>query len=246
MMDWDEDIAALDLSDVEKDGLQVYRNYTLAFEGQAEKVFAKEADAEPFDILALERVLELVAIEDARFLPVIACAYSDDLLTSMFRAELPDSVPSGKSTLFGPHGPLSTLFNRLQLAAAFDMLSPDLISDLDRVRKARNDISHSWDISAFRNFFTEPQSSKLYPVDQVIAENIEELRSSMEDADPQKLFRVRLIWIMALLTYETAYYARAKRHRLSPHKALFGPNQPKSLSKVSGIALNATKKVISG
>jgi len=31
-MDWDPDIAALKLSDVEKDGLQVHRNYSRAFE----------------------------------------------------------------------------------------------------------------------------------------------------------------------------------------------------------------------
>jgi len=36
-MDWDPDIAALKLSDVEKNGLQVHRNYSRAFEKHRNK-----------------------------------------------------------------------------------------------------------------------------------------------------------------------------------------------------------------
>ena len=241
---WDEDISVLNLSDAEKNGLQVYRNYKRAFDVHAEKVFAEEIDAEPFDTESLERVLALITKEDVRFLPVVACAYCDDLLKAMFKAELPEDVPGGASALFGPYGPLSTLFNRLQLAAVFNMLSPDLINDLDRIRKARNDISHSWDISAFQEFFTKGVVSNLYPVDSLLAKETEKLPLFSTEIDPLKAFRVRLIWLTARFTYEVTYYPRAKRCRLLPVSALFGPNHPNRLSKVSDLALKASKKVI--
>ena len=240
---WDEDIATLNLSDSEKDGLQVFRNYQRAFQVHAERAFAKEIDAEPFDTAPLERVLALIANEDVRFLPVITCAYVDDLLKAMFKAELPDDVPSGASALFGPYGPLSTLFNRLQLAFVFDMLSPELVQDLDQIRKVRNDLSHSWDITTFQDFFTKGTITDLYPVDTLLAKQ-EKLQSFPTALEPLKAFRVRLLWLTTRLTYEAAYYPRAKRQRLHPQSALFGPNQPKRLSTVSGLALEASKKVI--
>ena len=136
---WDKDIANLDMSEEEKNGLQVFRNYKRSFNDHAEKSFTEEIDGESFDVEHLERVLALIADEDARFLPVIACAYADNLLEAMFKAEMPDDVPGGKSALFGPYGPLSSLFNRLQLAFVFNMLSPDVVRDLIRTRRRGND-----------------------------------------------------------------------------------------------------------
>ena len=241
---WDEEIAALDLSDLEKNGLQVFRNYKRAFEAHAEKAFAKEIDAELFDTTPLERVLALIISEDARFLPVIACAYTDDLLKAMFKAELPDDIPGEASALFAPYGPLSSLFNRLQLAFVFNMLSPELVRDLDRIRQVRNELSHSWDISAFQDFFTKGAVTELFPVDMLLAERAKKLPEFSKAIEPLKAFRVRLVWLTARLTYEAACYPRAKRQRLHPQSALFGPNGPKRLSRLSGLALEASKKVI--
>jgi len=47
--DWDPDIARKRLSDGEKDGLQLYRNYSRAFEKHAIERFAAETDADKFD-----------------------------------------------------------------------------------------------------------------------------------------------------------------------------------------------------
>ena len=96
---WDKDIANLDMSEEEKNGLQVFRDYKPSFDDHAEKSFTEEIDGESFDVEHLERGLGLMTDEDARFLPVIACAYADDLLEAMFKAEMPDDVPGGKSAL---------------------------------------------------------------------------------------------------------------------------------------------------
>ena len=229
---------------MEKDGLQVFRNYQRAFDAHAEKEFAREVDSEPFDTDSLVRIVALLAEEDARFLPVIACAYFDDQLKAMFKAETPKNVPGGASALFGPYGPLSDLFNRLQLAAVFNMLSPDLVRDVDRLRKARNDISHFWDISAFQNFFGKGEMAKLNPIEKMLAEETEKLPLFSKKIEPLKAFRMRLIWLTARFVYEASYYARAKRYRLRPEQALFGDNRPKRLSTITGLALRASKKLL--
>jgi len=34
------------------------------------------------------------------------------------------------------------------------MIAPDLLADIDTVRKIRNDISHTWDTSSLSNYFS--------------------------------------------------------------------------------------------
>lgn len=241
---WDDDIAALELSDVEKNGLQMYRNYKRAFDEHAEREFAKEIDSEVFDTGPLEKVLALITGEDVRFLPVIACAYVDELTESMFKAELPDNVPGGMSVLFGPYGPLSSLAKRLQLAFVFDALSADLVRDLERIRKVRNDIAHSWDTKVLEGFFEKGTISQLFPIEDVLAEERERIPEFSQVVEPQIAFRIRLIWILARGAYETAYYLRAKRAGLNPGHALFGPNSPIGLSIVSKLAMDAARQLI--
>jgi len=241
---WDKDISAMKLSDLEKNGLQVYRNYQRAFDSHAEQQLAKEIDAKEFDTSSLTRVVGLLSAEEPRFLPVIACAYADDILKDMFKTEVPEETPGGTSALFGPYGPMSNLFNRLQLAFVFDILSADLVRDVDRVRRARNDLSHTWDIGLLKDFFLKGTAADLYPIDTLLAEQPERLPWLSEPIPPLKAFRVRLIWMVARLTYETRCYPLAKRARLRPQSALYGPNAPKLLSVVSGAALDMSKKVI--
>src|SRR5690242_1732216 len=111
----DDDIAALAMSDGEKWGLQVYRNYTRAFDNHAEKAFAKLVDNTGINFTDVRHVASLVANEDIRFVPVIASAYAEDLFTGLFRKHVPEGVPGGKRSLFGPYGPLSDYAGKLKL-----------------------------------------------------------------------------------------------------------------------------------
>ena len=124
------------------------------------------------------------------------------------------------------------------------MLSPDLVRDLNRIRQSRNDLSHSWDISAFEGFYSKGTISEFYPIDMLLAKQPDRLSEFSKTIEPLQAFRIRSVWPMARLTYETAYYSRAKQQRLNPQSALFGPNHPKWLSKVSSLAMKASKKVI--
>ena len=70
----DKDIASLDLSDTDKNGLQVFRNYQKAFEKKSIELFVTESDILKFDIHILSDFLDLIVKVDIRFLPVIACS----------------------------------------------------------------------------------------------------------------------------------------------------------------------------
>jgi len=65
--EFDDDIEAMSLNWGEKSGLQMYRNYTKAFDNSAEQRFAKEVDDEGFDGMRLTKVCAILAYEDARF-----------------------------------------------------------------------------------------------------------------------------------------------------------------------------------
>lgn len=242
--DWDDDIAAMSLSDFEKNGLQVYRNYQRAFEKHAESELAKEIDAETFNTANLERVLKLMVTEDARFLPVIACAYADDRLKAMFKAEIADDVPGGKSKLFGPYGPFADLFKRLQLAFIFEMLSPELVADFDRLRETRNELSHTWDIAKLDEFFTRGRVSEVFPIETILGDRPDWFPDLTSPLCALQAFRLRMIWMLARLAYEAPLYARARHRRLNPEKALYGPNKPERLTEVSRLASVASREVV--
>jgi len=243
-MQWDEDIAALPLSDGEKDGLQVYRNYTQAFDDHAEKEFAKLIDADPFNSSELERVFGLVATEDPRFLPVLACAYADDVMKTMFKAEVPASVPGGASRQFSAYGPFSDLFRKIQLAYIFQLLSSDILADLNKLRDARNKLSHTWDASKLGDFFVSMPVKDVFPIEEMIGERKDWFPDLKQPLDPLNAFRIRIIWLLARLAYEAPLYSRAKKLRAQPQRCLYGPNRPQRLTEVARLAMEASRKAI--
>jgi hypothetical protein len=244
--DWlDVDIRALSLSDGEKAGLQIYRNYTKKFEGHALSEFRKDLNKDTLQVDDLTRLLGLIEKEDARSLPVIVCAYADDQLKAMFKKTLPDGIPGGKDTMFGAYGPLSDFAKRIRLAYAFDSLSRDLLTDLDRVRAVRNDISHTWDISALGDVSSRGRLTELPPIEKLLPQ-----RPDLAGLLPQHLsalvsFRIRLAWIVARLVYEVWAYDRAKKRRLDPQMALYGmPSESKWLEEVASLSMAATTRIL--
>lgn len=238
---FDNDIAAMKLDYGEKAGLQIYRNYKRSFEEHAAKRFVEALDLETLDLDDLKRLLSLLTKEDARFLPVILCAFADEALKTAFKEALPDGVPGGKSRLFEGYGPLSSLAHRIQMAYAFDVLSADLMIELDRVRTARNRISHSWKLDDLAKFFSENPLNDMFRIEELLSQREQLTKLFSSGVDPLVAFRIRLIWIAARLTYEVAAFHRAKSVRLRPTQVLYGKPTPKWLRDVARLALDATK-----
>lgn len=242
--DWfDPDIRAMKLDYAQKAGLQIYRNYTHSFEAHAIKRLIEVLNRESLDLHDFENMANRIVSEDGRYLPVIICAYADDLLKGVFKSSLPDGIPGGKASMISGYGALADLAKRIQLAYAFDVLSRDLMSELDKVRSVRNKLAHSWDVDDLSQFFGAGKLADIHPVEELLAER-RELAGIIGPFEPLTAFRIRMVWIVGRLVYEAAAYHRAKSAKVDPHKALYGKSAPMWLREVSRIALDATLKII--
>jgi len=238
---WDKDIKDMNLSDVEKDGLQVYRNYTKKFEEERELRFKAAVDHKPPDLSELREVLDLICSEDIRFVPVIACAFADEELAKMFKLFLPNDIPGGKKNMLGRSGPISSLFSRIQFAWAFDMLHSDILTALDKLREHRNKISHTWNPADFADFFETP----LPLMDDIEDAVTHGLRKDGEDFEfnSEQSLRVRTIWLLARLFYESRFYPLAKLANHRPFSVLYGKRSPSTLHLIAGAAHEYTQKI---
>jgi len=237
----DPDLAAMKLSENEKWGLQVYRNYSRAFEDHRINEFV--ATSSPFhaEVKLFEQVAALLVSEEARVLPVIAAAYADDRLEEMFKREIPIGVPGGRSALMSGFGPLARLSQRLQMAFAFGWLSSDLVVELDHIRKLRNDLSHRWDIEFLERRMDELIREKQMPIETQLGDGVHLPESFHESLQPVDRFRVRAIWMLGRLTYETRLWVPALKARIAPEKALYGPNAPAMLRAIAAVSVDATR-----
>jgi len=214
--EWDSDIAAMKLSDPEKNGLQVFRNYSRAFEKRRGEDFLTAVEKEPWDIGDIERIHKVVVEEDPRIVVVVVCAFMDDQIKGMYRRELPEDIPDGKSKLLGAVGPLSRLAQRLQIAYAFGWLSRDLVEDAYHLRGLRNAISHKWDMEELRGRLDVFIENSMSPVEDTLQDGTKLPKDFAKHLDKVGLFRVRLIWISARFYYECLLYPKAVKARLNP------------------------------
>ena len=241
--DWfDDDIAKMDLDYGEKAGLQIYRNYTKSFEDHAINKFRESLSREELNVGKLRRLVTLLVSEDVRFVPVIVCAFGDEILKSAFEKALPTDVPGGVRDILSGYGPLSDLSKRIRMAFAFDILSRDLMTELDRVRKVRNRVSHDWDMKAADDLVKHPHLAEMYPIERALSER----GVVTDELNVEIAIRIRVIWLAGRLTYEEAAYYGAKAARLSPTRALYENGGTSWLKAVSAICMDATLSVCKG
>ncbi|UFZ08078.1 hypothetical protein LQG66_18080 [Bradyrhizobium ontarionense] len=154
------------------------------------------------------RAMGQLAREDIRFIPVIACAFAD--WRRCFKQFLPDHIAGGKSSMLGRFGPISNLFARIQFAFAFDMIHPDVLTAVDKLRGYRNKIAHTWDHEALPDFAGTP------------LRNIEDLEGALlhidikdggdGDLSAEGSLRLRTVWLLGRPFYERGFYSLAMKH----------------------------------
>lgn len=214
-----------------------------AYEKERQEQFAVGVDFIPLDVSDLRRAMSQLVSEDIRFVPVIACAFADSELENMFKKFLPNDIPGGKGSMLGRFGPISSLFTRIQFAFAFDMVHSDVLLALDKLRGYRNKIAHTWDQNTLPDFVETPLPYMDELENAFLHMNIKD--GGDGDLSAEGSLRLRTVWLLARLFYETRNYTLAKMAQLNPYKALYGAGSPKALSTVSSAASHYTQLIFS-
>jgi hypothetical protein len=217
------------LSDAEQAGVDYFVNFLKKVNHRRAKDALEKLDQIPADLDPFKKFASLIATEDVRFLPVIATSFADDLLGAMFRRELPDSVPGGRSELLSGFGPLSRLAQRIQIAYAFRWMSADVLLEINKLRSIRNDISHKWDLSTVRKKLEDLVTSKMTAsekiLDEILAEGVDGQGLSAgfsERLDLESRFRIRLLWIVGQVLFQSRYWPALVKIGLDPNQVMFG------------------------
>lgn len=243
-MKYDADIDAMKLSDVEKNGIQVFRNYCKGIEQKQQLDLTEEINKLPLHEDGLIRLNEIILNEDPRMITVVVCAFMDEQLHDMYKRELPNGIPGGRTNLLEGFGPLSRFAQRIQMAFAFNLLSADLLNEAYLLRKMRNDVSHKWDIEDLKIKLGDFIKTKMSPVENQLDDGITLPKEFYKKLDVFELFRVRLIWITARFYYESWTYPRVIRAKLDPMKVLYSRSAPKFMGILASLCIQTTIQVI--
>lgn len=124
-------------------------------------------------------------------------------------------------------------------------MSSDILEELDKLRKIRNDTSHSWDINSVRGKLDTLIDGRMMKIEEHLGDGIRLPERFWEALSKESLFRVRLIWLLGRCFYESHLFAAAIKLRLNPHLALYGEAKTNLLVRVAARCVAATKEVIS-
>jgi hypothetical protein len=241
----DPDVVAMDMTFWEKLGVQLYRKYSLSIEKYRVKQFIEEIDGNEVSLDDLVRVQSLIVTEDARSLPIIFCAFADEKFEQMFQREIPADVPGGRNALLNGFGSLARLSQRIQVAHAFGWLARDLLIELNKLRKLRNEISHSWDVELLAKKLNDLITAKQGRVEEALDGGNLVPKEIVQVLTPISKFRVRLVWHASRLLYESAIWVPALKAKLSPADVLYFANKPpRLLIKVTKLAADSTKQIL--
>lgn len=98
----------------------------------------------------LNSLIGLLGDEDDRGLVLSMAAFAEDILGRLIRAFLLD-VKAAEEIVSGFNAPLGTLSARIKACHALGLLSDEQFSDLEHLRKIRNEFAHNWDGCSFSN-----------------------------------------------------------------------------------------------
>jgi hypothetical protein len=233
------------LTPEERSGVDYFLNFHKKVEEFRVKKLVEDLNSREVALDDLRAVLDTITSEPPLSLAVIACAFADDQLHGMFRREIPADTPGGRSELLNGFGSLSRLSQRIQIAFAFGWLSPDLLKELDVLRRTRNDVSHKWNLKLLQSKLEQVIDSAQYPMEEALGDDRafpKDVHKSLGQIDR---YRIRLIWLLSRIFYECHFFVSAVKQRVDPFEALYAKKPPKLLGSMGKLAIAATQTVIS-
>ena len=104
--------------------------------------------------------------ESDRAIGVLAFTYIETTCTDLISQHLNDDIPGGKSRLFNGNGPLSTVSARFTIARSLSWIGPNTFSNLNAIRKIRNEFAHSHTAKDFQNTRINDLVASISPLEQ--------------------------------------------------------------------------------
>jgi hypothetical protein len=210
-MKWDDEIAEMDLSDIEKDGLQVFRNYERTFRSHRAKKAIETADLD-FDLEGFQA--DIANIESSPIVTAILASASvaDELLRAMFQRH--GHARLQMRDMLAPLGPLGDFNKRLKVAALAEFIDEDDLAFFDELRKLRNSIAHS-------RRPKEPTRAQIERVIQVAPEWLdalvahERIHLPTDDRHTETVLKAGMVMHLSKLAWMTLLGPLAKQAGLS-------------------------------
>lgn len=230
-MNYDDDINELNISDLEKNGLQVYRNYKNSFYEHEIKLFIEDCDSKNYENLEdLKQVLHLIVLEDIKYLPIILCSFANECLEKLLKRIISEGVPGGSKSILDGFGSLSSFSNRIQMAYIFNILSKDILLELNSFRKIRNDFAHQWNLEKNKIKLKTIINSRSIKIEKILLES-GKISDSLDEDDQWKCY---LLFFVGRIYYETELYYSCVQKGLNPDAVLYsGKNTPKLFKEVT-------------
>jgi len=227
-MNYDDDINELKLSDFEKNGLQIYRNYKTSFHKHEIKLFIEEYDRGIYENLKdFEQVLDLIIKEDIKYLPIILCSFADACLEKLLKRIIPEGVPGGSKSILDGFGSLSSFSNRIQIAYIFNLLSKDILLELNSFRKIRNDFAHQWNLGESKKKLKTIINSRTMKIEELLIES----GKISSDLGEDEQWKCHLIFFVGRIYYESELYYSCVKKGLNPSTVLYSGEQTPKLFK---------------
>lgn len=239
-MNHDDDIRNLEINEFEKNALQVYRNYQNGFMEHQIKLFVEDSNNRNYENLTkLEKVLYLISLAEMEYLPIILCSYADECFESLLRRIVPEGTPGGVKSLLDGFGSLSSFSNRIQISYVFDLVSKDLLTELNSFRKVRNDFAHRWDIEENNNKLRSTIDLRTTKIEEILIDN-KKISENLSDDDK---WRCHLIFFVGRLYYESELYYECVKKGLEPNKVLYDLDKcPKLFKDMTALTHKFVKK----
>lgn len=108
------------------------------------------AEDNPDGFTEFNRLSKRLSGLDERGLVLSLSAFAEDSLGELLRVFMRDHVAS-KDLLEGFNAPLGTFSSRIKAAIALGLISADQFTDLENLRKIRNQFSHTWEDISFND-----------------------------------------------------------------------------------------------
>lgn len=233
---WDLDIAAMNLTYVEKNGLQIYRNYQNSFQLFKIGEFRKSMEVSDDNVQNLETILDLLASDDLRICVIALCAFAEEMLSEAIQSASEHLSAKERKQIFSPLGPLSSLSSKILLCKLFSVLSDQILDNVEKLRLTRNKIAHGYGGGLLEIEINEIVQGAVFDAKNIIEKFINEVGE-------RHSARLLMMLVACRLMYEKLFWYKCKMAAIDSAEVLYNHPATDALSFIMGKFRSSIEKI---